>query len=59
MKGPETNLEAEKVIVIGASPNPNDKHIWGPVQETNAALSLLAGKDECAKWIRECRNDSE
>lgn len=52
-------LEAENVIVIGASPNPNDVHIWGPVQETNAGLSLIAGRDECARWINEHRDDSE
>lgn len=50
-------IGASLVAVIGANPNPDDDHIWGPLARTNADLVYVGNITAFENWQREFRAD--
>jgi hypothetical protein len=42
--------EADMLVIIGVSPNPEDLHVWEPVRETRARVFYVGGKAEFGQW---------
>jgi hypothetical protein len=48
----EAVKQAEFVIVIGANPYPDDRHIWEHLRATDAELILIANEGACKDWLK-------
>lgn len=42
---------ATLVLVVGANPYPDDRHIWDHVAATKAEVVLIGGEDGCRPWL--------
>lgn len=45
-------LEADKILIVGVKPWPDDEHIWKPLTETKANIGYIGGKEEYDKWLK-------
>jgi hypothetical protein len=43
---------AEKVIVIGTRPHDEDRHLWEPLADTDAALYFVGNRESFNEWVR-------
>ena len=48
--------QAERVLVVGVRPYPDDTHIWGPLAECPGELGYIGPEDEFNKWKEAHRN---
>jgi hypothetical protein len=55
----ECVMRADRILIIGVKPNIADKHIWGPLSETNAKLGYIGSKDEFNNWRKTYRNNDK
>jgi len=44
-------LEAQRVLVIGVHPYPQDSHVWGPLAETEAKLGYIGAEKAFQDWV--------
>jgi hypothetical protein len=51
-------LNAEHILIIGVRPNPDDKHIWDFLSNTQGKIGYVGNKDEFNKWKNAHRNHS-
>lgn len=47
--------QAERVVVIGVRPVPDDAHIWGPLAQTSAEVSYVGSEEEWTTWLLDRR----
>jgi hypothetical protein len=50
-------LNAEKVLIIGVKPYPEDRYIWDPLSQTNAILGYIGNKNDFEYWKEAFRKD--
>lgn len=48
--------QAERVLVVGVRPYPEDMHIWGPLAECPGELGYIGPEDQFIKWNETHRN---
>jgi hypothetical protein len=50
---------AEKVLIIGVKPYPDDGHIWNPLSQTNAKLGYIGNENDFNDWKESHRKDKD
>ncbi|MBU6400344.1 MAG: hypothetical protein KGS61_08500 [Verrucomicrobia bacterium] len=45
-------MSAEKVLLIGVAPNPEDSHIWDSLTKTSATVGFVGSRDMFESWTR-------
>ncbi|MFZ1077371.1 MAG: hypothetical protein WAN47_08090 [Nitrosotalea sp.] len=51
--------KANKVLIIGVRPNPNDTHIWNPIIETNAMVGYIGSNEDFIKYVKQKRENKD
>ena len=46
---------AERLLVVGVRPYPDDGHIWGPIAECAGTVGYVGPKEEFDTWASACR----
>lgn len=52
-------MTANKIAIIGARPNPADKHLWGPLAQTPSTLYYVGDHNSFSEWCNEFRQNTE
>jgi len=46
---------ADRILILGVRPNPDDEHIWGPLSETEGEIAYVGSKNAFQEWVAEYR----
>ncbi|MDN5868849.1 MAG: hypothetical protein L0H55_15800, partial [Candidatus Nitrosocosmicus sp.] len=49
--------KADKILIIGVKPNPDDKHIWDYISAANAEVGYIGDKDQFEIWKNQFRKN--
>ena len=50
-------MEAGRILLVGARPWMEDRHVWGPLSDTNAMIAFVGGKNDFSVWSESNRNE--
>ncbi len=52
-------MEVDRVLIIGAKPTTGDKHIWQPLEQTDAKVGFIGSGTKYKEWIQTDRDPSK
>jgi hypothetical protein len=52
-------VNAERILIVGVRPNPDDKHIWDSLSRTSAKIGFIGGRKEFRRWKNHFRKNNK